>query len=175
LVGGLAILAALEQIAPMPLGLGIKWPNDVWYGENKLCGILVESLGSHTQTASTPYTDVVIGIGMNLKMPEQTKLTAAWTDLQHMLGFTPSRNALIAKMLNALVEKLSLFQTHGFSYFSANWQQYDLLMGKSVELLNANTTQSGIAQGVNEKGELCVKVGGLLKAVRYGDVSVKPE
>lgn len=174
LVSGLAVLSALHEFGTLPKGLGIKWPNDIWHHEAKLCGILIESMSNQVNLQQT-YTDVVIGIGMNLNMPNNDKLLCTWTDLKAVLGFVPSRNHLISNMLNSLIPMLERFQEQGFPAFSKLWTHYDLLMGKKVELLCAKHKQVGIAAGVNERGELCVKMGDTLKAVRYGEVSVRPE
>lgn len=171
LVVGLAILTALNEIAPLPSSVGIKWPNDIWHHNAKLCGILVESQGS---VSLTNATDVVLGIGLNLDMKDAPQLTTDWTDLKRVLGFMPSRNLVIAKVLNAIVLYFARFQAKGFTDFTGEWAEHDLLMNKLVTLSSAQTEQSGIAKGVNERGELCVKIGDSLKAVRYGEVSVKP-
>ncbi len=171
LVIGLAILAVLKEIGPLPSEVGIKWPNDIWHHNAKLCGILVESQSNSTQANTT---DVVLGIGLNLAMQEDPVLTNDWTDLKRVLGFVPSRNQIIAKILNNLVSYFARFQAKGFSDFAAEWAEHDLLVNKSVLLTAAQSQQTGIAKGVNERGELCVKIGETLKAVRYGEVSVKP-
>ncbi len=169
---GLAVIAALKKIGPLPEGVGIKWPNDIWVHEAKLCGILVESLSNQAQSNAT---DVVLGIGLNLNMAEETVLPMEWTDLRQLFGFIPSRNHVIAKLLNELVPYLTRFQEKGFVAFTQEWSQHDLLLNKQVALSVAEVEQSGIAKGVNERGELCVKIGGTLKAIRYGEVSVKPK
>lgn len=173
LVVGLAILESLKEIAPIPAELGIKWPNDIWYKGAKLCGILIESIGK-TTGAQPPYTDVVIGIGMNVNMMAKDA-SNVMIDLRRIFGFIPSRNHVIASMLNALACALNRFQQRGFIDFTKEWAQYDLLAGKIVTLSSEHQAQTGVAQGVNERGELCVKVGSTLKAVRYGDISVRPE
>ncbi len=174
LVSGLAVLTALHEFGTLPKDLGIKWPNDIWHQEAKLCGILIESM-SHAINQQTTHTGVVIGIGMNLNMPHNDALSCAWTDLKSVLGFVPARNHLISSILNSLAPMLERFQEQGFPAFSKLWAHYDLLMGKNVELISSKEKQVGIAQGVNDRGELCVKMGDTLKAVRYGDVSVRPE
>jgi BirA family biotin operon repressor/biotin-[acetyl-CoA-carboxylase] ligase len=171
LVIGLAILAVLKEIAPLPSGVGIKWPNDIWHHNAKLCGILIESQSNPAQANTT---DVVLGIGLNLQMQEDPALTTDWTDLKRVLGFVPSRNLIIAKILNNLVPYFARFQAKGFNDFATEWAEHDLLVNKSVVLSAAQSQQTGIAKGVNERGELCVKIGETLKAVRYGEVSVKP-
>lgn len=171
LVIGLAILAALKEIGPLPLSVGIKWPNDIWDQHAKLCGILVESLVNPAQANTT---DIVLGIGLNLHMQEAPQLTTDWTDLKRVFGFIPSRNDAIAKLLDKLVQYLTRFQAKGFADFASEWAEHDLLLNKKVVLSAVHIQQSGIAKGVNERGELCVKIGDTLKAVRYGEVSVKP-
>lgn len=174
LVSGLAVLSALSQMGSLPPELGIKWPNDIWYKDAKLCGILLESIGN-SSSQSPVYTDVVIGIGMNVNMTANDQITSPWTDLTHVFAQSFSRNDLISELLNSLVAMFELFQKQGFAAFTTLWSHYDLLMGKKIELISLQQSQVGIAQGVNERGELCVKLGEHLKAVRYGEVSVRPE
>jgi BirA family biotin operon repressor/biotin-[acetyl-CoA-carboxylase] ligase len=172
LVVGLAVLEALGRMCPLPFELGIKWPNDIWYKNAKLAGILIESL-NHQATAPCS-TDMIIGIGLNVKMPKVKILPDSWADLTEIFGFIPSRNVMIAQLLNCLVPMLKQFEQSGFQAFTGLWSRYDLLAGKKVELSGALPYQIGIVQGVNERGELCVKIGNTLKALRYGDVTVRP-
>jgi BirA family biotin operon repressor/biotin-[acetyl-CoA-carboxylase] ligase len=72
-------LSALEGITPL-IGLkliealchyseeqfSIKWPNDIYIGNKKVAGILVE-----TALCKETYTDVVVGIGINLDSPQE--------------------------------------------------------------------------------------------------------
>jgi BirA family biotin operon repressor/biotin-[acetyl-CoA-carboxylase] ligase len=173
LVIGLAIIEALKQLAPLPQGLGVKWPNDIWFNEAKLCGILLETATSNAKSQTSSYTDVVIGIGLNVNMSKEQEAPAVWTDLNQVFGFIPSRNRVIANILNVLILMLKQFQDDGFSSFIPLWEKYDLLIGKEIQLTSMQSTQAGVAQGVNERGELCVQIGSILKAIRYGDVSVR--
>lgn len=168
---GLAILAALKELGTLPSGVGIKWPNDIWHKQAKLCGILIESVGSGAQAQAT---DVVMGIGLNLAMPSTTTETD-WTDLKQVFGWVPTRHDIIAKLLNRLVEYLLRFQAKGFADFVTEWEEHDLLHDRTILLSAAHSEQQGVAKGVNERGELCVKIGETLKAVRYGEVSVRPK
>lgn len=170
LVIGLAVLRALQEIFQLPAQLGIKWPNDIWYQDKKLCGILIESLSNPLNESQT---DVVIGIGMNVNMPKQIQ-EMDWIDLKSICGVVLSRNQIIAHLLNTLAPMLSAFEEEGFAAFLHLWSQYDLLKDKNITLTSPKQQQHGIAKGVNERGELCVKMGETLKAIRYGEVSIRP-
>lgn len=59
---GLAVIYTIEDLLPEQLGkLGLKWPNDVFFRERKLAGILCEA----TAGGNANHSSVVIGIGLN--------------------------------------------------------------------------------------------------------------
>jgi BirA family biotin operon repressor/biotin-[acetyl-CoA-carboxylase] ligase len=61
LVIGIAVIDALESLQIS--GVKLKWPNDLYYRDKKLAGILVELSGQAGGSAN-----LVIGMGMNLSM-----------------------------------------------------------------------------------------------------------
>ena len=59
-------LAIVEALAHwLPDGLAIKWPNDIYHGDNKLCGLLIEH---SLDGAMIDYS--VVGIGINVNQRE---------------------------------------------------------------------------------------------------------
>lgn len=54
----LAIVDVLDQYAH---GFSIKWPNDIYYGDRKICGILIE----HSLT-DYGFEHTIIGVGVNI-------------------------------------------------------------------------------------------------------------
>ncbi|MFK7770277.1 MAG: biotin--[acetyl-CoA-carboxylase] ligase [Mariniblastus sp.] len=58
----LAICYAVESTTELS-GITIKWPNDLLVENQKLCGILIESV---TSTSSNSETHFVVGIGINV-------------------------------------------------------------------------------------------------------------
>ena len=57
-MAAVAVCRALEQVCAV--SPRIKWVNDLYLGDKKVCGILCEAVG----------TAVIVGIGLNLKAPE---------------------------------------------------------------------------------------------------------
>lgn len=58
-------LAIVEFLSRYTDGISIKWPNDIYYNDKKICGILIE----HTLQGSA-IKNTIIGVGLNIN---QTK------------------------------------------------------------------------------------------------------
>lgn len=166
LVTGLAVAEALQRIGIQ--GHGVKWPNDLYYHNKKLGGILLESVGSLTQ--------VVIGIGLNVNMlPTQGEtIDQPWTSLQQIQGRVIERNALIAQILNLLVVDLQAFLQWDMAQFQRHWQQWDVLNKQQVRVLSGDESIEGIAQGIDSQGQLCLRLAdGSLRTFSSADISVR--
>ncbi len=57
----MAISVALTQTLDMLHGVSIKWPNDIYVGDRKICGILIENV-----LKGGSIKDCIIGIGLNV-------------------------------------------------------------------------------------------------------------
>lgn len=123
-------------------GIQLKWPNDVLYNGRKLAGILIE----------TKQDRVVIGIGMNLYLPEDAD--PHWISVHEITGEVVGRNRVAGLLVNELLEQLTLFESQGLMVFLEDWQHYDALIGKQIILQAGNTKFAGIMKGITEQGEL---------------------
>ena len=138
-------------------GHGVKWPNDILVGGEKLAGILVEM-----QSSGAGPAIAVTGFGLNVSMPggEDRSIDRPWTDLGSRLGKLPPRNRLIAMLLEELLHGLSLFEIEGFEPFVRAWAQRDLLRDRNVDLESGRQRYSGIARGIDASGGLLLEVTG---------------
>lgn len=167
----LAVAVAIARVLRR-LGVsdvGVKWPNDIYWHDRKLAGILLEMRGE----AGGPTT-VVIGVGMNLllEVNQARQIDQPWVDLQTILGKIPSRNDLFANLLSELVSVIqSLPRQH--SELLAEWQSLDVLHGQEVEVLLADQTLRGRAHGINSDGSLRVEHNGEMIACHSGEVSLR--
>ncbi|MBP5454073.1 MAG: biotin--[acetyl-CoA-carboxylase] ligase, partial [Lachnospiraceae bacterium] len=83
------------------LSIGIKWVNDLYLDNKKICGILTEAVTTGVNKGS-----VVVGIGINFLEHELSD------ELKPIVGFLPkketvTRNILIAKIISNLETELS--------------------------------------------------------------------
>ncbi len=151
LVAGLAVAEALEETG---VAIGLKWPNDLLAGGEKLGGILVEMRGDPTAAC-----DMVVGVGLNLRLSEAARdtLDRPVTDLYRLAGEVPARNRLAGRILHRLARTLYRFGREGFSPFRGPWQQRDLLIGRQVRVETPAGDLAGVVLGVDEQGALLLE------------------
>lgn len=168
LVVGVAVVSALESFGLTNVGL--KWPNDIMYGQRKLGGILLEISGD----AAGPC-QVVIGVGLNLQMPQSVsaEINQPWIDLRSITMQKIQRNKLAGILLRELLTVLPKFQKKGWSEFRGQWEALDVLYGQAVNVHTAHGILSGIAQGIDELGNLQVKIGHQIQSFNSGEVSIR--
>jgi len=169
LATGVALIRALRV-----LGLAdaqLKWPNDVLFGEAKLAGILIETLGDMSGPSA-----VVIGIGVNLSLqPQQLQqIEQAATALAEMTEAVPERNHLFALILLQLDEVLHEFAAHGFTALRSEWQSYHAMQNQAVQLtLPDGSHIDGIVRGVADDGALELETMQQIRKFNVGEVSLR--
>lgn len=65
---GLSLVVGVAAAEALHPEVGLKWPNDLWWQDRKLAGILVETAG----TAQGRERFVVVGLGLNIATPQPT-------------------------------------------------------------------------------------------------------
>lgn len=94
-----------------PSPLALKWPNDVFCDGHKLGGILCAM--TSTKTEAEPTFAIVMGIGLNLAVPEGRLPTAQSTSLQLHITQMPEidalRDMIAADLTNALRRRVTDF------------------------------------------------------------------
>lgn len=164
---GVAIVRALK--AAEIEGIGLKWPNDIYWQGKKLGGILVEVSGESTGPCS-----VVTGIGLNLYIPEKQaqKIEQPWTDLAKISDIPISRNRLTALLLNHLLPVLDQFSVNGIQAYLDEWRSHDCLKDHNVTVFVGNDALTGLAQGIDDKGLFRLQgEDGIIKSFASGEIS----
>jgi BirA family biotin operon repressor/biotin-[acetyl-CoA-carboxylase] ligase len=167
LVVGIQVCLVLQALYPN-LHPKIKWPNDIFIGDKKIAGILVEIL-SESHVASR----VITGVGLNVNM---AGLDASHTNysLYQALGCTIDRNKLAAKLIDGLISLTDEFLETGLDFLYNNWSHYDYLYNKHCSLLTPSGGVNGVAKGIDANGLLRLKLNsGQTKTFSSGDVHIE--
>jgi BirA family biotin operon repressor/biotin-[acetyl-CoA-carboxylase] ligase len=165
---GVAVSRALGGLGAR--GVLLKWPNDVWFENRKMGGVLVETKSS----GGTAH--VVVGVGLNLYLSETSRRLIGCDGLAGLDEACRSpigRNALAAALLDQLLSMLPLFERHGFKAFRDEWRALDALRGRPARVLLAQGTVEGIACGVDEDGGLLLEKDGHLDKFMSGEASLR--
>lgn len=148
----------------------LKWPNDIYYNNQKLAGILVEVEG---QVGAS--TSAIIGIGVNIHLPNNVDgIDQAFTDLHSISEKKIERNRFAAALIHNLWQALPLFEKEGMQPFILRWQQADLYKDKLVKLLSGDNVTVGVSRGIDDTGALLLENEGVVQAFHGGEISVRP-
>ena len=133
----------------------IKWVNDIFIQDKKICGILTEGILSNSQKGK--INPAIIGIGINLQedkngFPEEISKIAGSVNIDFSL-----REKIIQTLLQEILEDLKV-QNH--QQVMTEYKNRSNLIGKTVDVIeNTFSGQSYQAQVVDitEQGHLLVK------------------
>lgn len=180
-------------VATCNVAAAIKWPNDILIGERKVAGILIET----SYQRSTGQLIAVLGIGINVnghvaqlaanervRTSTSAELATRAITLEEACGHTVSREALIAQLLQQLEHSYLALQQEVSSGDSGaprpisrllreTWRSHLSMLGRTVEVRQGNHHLSGVAEDVNETGELLLRLhSGDRITITWGDVAI---
>ena len=147
---GVVIAETLESLGLK--GHGIKWPNDIFWQQRKMGGILIETVNQSGK--------VVIGIGLNLKMSqeEQNQIDQAVVTLEEALnGESFVKEDVIIQLIIRLNEKLKIFGALDFKHFTRTWERWDILYDQVVMIKYQGLDLMGQIKGIDSSGRLKFK------------------
>lgn len=165
---GVAIIRALQRYGMESARL--KWPNDIVVGDAKLGGVLIE-----LQAEAEGPCRVVIGIGLNLRLPDSASVTLkrSVTDVSRHTAEPLRRNELAALLLDELLSLLQRYPVRGFAGVRDEWLRHDALRGMDVTVTGLDKELHGVARGVDEQGALRLETLQGMRMLHGGEVSLR--
>jgi BirA family biotin operon repressor/biotin-[acetyl-CoA-carboxylase] ligase len=165
---GLAVALAVTVVGALETlgyaGVRLKWPNDLYFGEAKLGGLMVQAEGGRTPR-------LVIGLGLNVhEAPALEDRATVALDQVAKPGLI--RNTLAAALARALSEGLERFGHEGFAGFADEYRRLDLLAGRAVRLTTPGGLVNGVVRGVGAVGEIAIETPSGLCHYAAGEVSL---
>ena len=149
-VRAVSVEAALRAGGADPFKFGLKWPNDVLAGGQKLSGILLEA-----ETVPAGLA-VVVGIGTNVTAAPEGMPTPA-TSL-HALGIQISAEELFRALSDAWVEYRGIWDKgRGFAEIRKLWLARAAGLGEKVAINTGAATIEGMFDTIDEAGCLIVR------------------
>ena len=161
----LSIISALSVIETINIdNLSIKWPNDVYYKDNKLVGILLEGV------TTNKFECLIIGIGINVNQEE-------------FIGDYKREPTSLYRILNRKVDidklKIKVYENieHNFNLVKKEYDFYDeiskldYLKNKDVFADINNEVKHIKVLGINKDYSLKVKTDNKILNLETGEIS----
>lgn len=159
----------------------IKWVNDIYMSNRKICGILTEAVSDFE---SGSIESIILGIGINYStpaahFPDDIKNIAASLysepemtpgSLKHSAD-KPSRNKLAAAVIEQV---LALTENLDPADFMEEYKSRCFIIGKDITVYRGNEIYNAKAVDINNEGALIVrKTDGSEEILNSGEVSVR--
>lgn len=165
-----AVARAIEEITGEEAR--IKWVNDVYCRDKKVCGILTEA-SLAMENGGLDYA--VVGIGVNVFTPKngfppelREIATALFPDEKTKSGV---KNRLAAAILNHF---MSYYRELTAKTFLQEYKNRSLLPGREILVLRGNDTQKAMAISIDDRFRLRVRYpDGKEEALDSGEVSIR--
>ena len=148
--------AVCETLKVLGVKSQIKWPNDIFAGGRKICGILIENTFSGKNITSS-----VVGLGLNIynELPQELKEIA--TSVLEQTGkryeVKQAEEILLSFLQKGVKDK---------------YESYLGFIGEEVRLLSGEKEFSGIVLGVDKQGNLLARVDGKVCVFASAEVQI---
>ena len=166
-ISAVAVCRAIEKLTEKKAS--IKWVNDIYVDDRKVCGILSEA-SYNLEDAKLDY--VVVGIGVNL-YPPKNGLPAALAETAGSILDKPgslSRNQLVAEILNNF---WSIYLNDDNSYVD-EYRKKSFVLGNEIDVITPKETRKATALAINDDCSLQVRYeDGTEASLSSGEISIR--
>ncbi|MPM14211.1 Bifunctional ligase/repressor BirA [bioreactor metagenome] len=166
-----AVAEAIEAVSNKEAK--IKWVNDIYCNNKKVCGILTEAFFDF-ESGITDYA--VLGIGINVIIPkegfaEEIKDIASGIFEDEISASTDIRSKLIAEVLEGFWNYYKHIEDKSFL---ESYKSRSLLINKEVNILSSKSSDKATVLEIDDECRLKVKMeDGTIKLLSSGEVSIK--
>ncbi|NMC57320.1 MAG: biotin--[acetyl-CoA-carboxylase] ligase [Eubacteriaceae bacterium] len=129
----------------------IKWLNDIYYKDKKICGILSEAV---TNCETGMVESVVVGIGINFKTEFSGELMQTAGSLYAGVKPPITRNRLIAEVINQM---LDISEDFVYREFLNEYKEDSFVIGQDIVFFRNNIWHNAKAVDIADNGGLVVQ------------------
>lgn len=143
----------------------IKWPNDIYAGNKKIAGILIEN-----QIRGTQWTHAIVGVGLNINQLKFEDLNRA-TSIQLETGKTEKIQLVLKNLLKELQKTFRQMINKEAELFT-NYNENLMAMGKSILYRKNFETHQGTLLSVKENGCVEIETNGKKREYKHKEIEL---
>ena len=167
----MAASIAIARAIKRETGIGalIKWPNDIYIGDRKVGGLLVEI---SAETDKINYCIIGIGIDVNVRQEDFPEdMVTPITSISAETGNEINRAALLARILRGFEQRYKLLEEEEYTSIITEWKSLSLTLDKRVQIKTLKKAYTGVAIDIDEHGALIIrKDNGKIERCISGDI-----
>lgn len=178
---GLSLSIPVTQLSGLSIAVGValcellnawrvparlKWPNDLWIGDRKLGGFLMELQGD---VHDAVY--VVVGLGLNVKSITLDGINPASIDETPKASWTDTDTALVIECIERVTHE---FPAQDPASLVERFHRVSALTGRQLTVSDGRHERSGVMAGINAEGAMLLMTDDGIITISAGDVSVRP-
>ena len=166
MAGSIAVARAIRK--EYDIGALIKWPNDVFIGNKKVAGLLLE-----LSAEADVVHHALLSIGIDVNVPISNfspELQDRITSISIELGHEVDRAALLARILKEFESRFLLVESGEYDTIIREWKSISCTLENRVQIRTLKNSFEGDAVDIDEFGALIIrKENGRLERVIAGD------
>lgn len=147
-VVSLGITDCLQSLIPGGNIIKIKWPNDIYINDHKVCGILISNKLSRTQLSAS-----IVGIGLNVNQTEFPSWVPNPISLKQITGEELSLRPLLENIVQAIQTRYRQLPTNP-AILDQEYLSRLLRLHQPARYLCHGEAITATIQGVNQYGHL---------------------
>ena len=142
-----------QMLSSWGFELQVKWPNDLLHNHHKICGILAEKWNSPSGGA------LILGIGININITasELQSIAKPATSLREICGHRLNREYILKCLLQRLEKAWEKYESQALQPWLDTWRKMTNFVGSPARLVQNDTAQEGVIQGIADDGSLLFK------------------
>lgn len=153
LLSEIAALALCDTFADCGIGTQIKWTNDIYHGDRKLTGILIE----HFYAGST-LARSIIGIGINVNQERFDPVLPNPVSMRQIAGRTFDRDAVLERFAARFDERFDRLEAGHIAETEADYRSRMYRFGCEQRFALPDGSQlTAVIEGVRPSGELLLR------------------
>jgi BirA family biotin operon repressor/biotin-[acetyl-CoA-carboxylase] ligase len=148
----------------------LKWPNDIYYQNQKLGGILIES---RPTTEGNYYFAIGFGINVSMTAEDLEAVPQAATSVNLISGAPISRNLLLAEVIRQVVQMIHGFDESSIVELVEEFNHHDAFHNQRIRVTTSSQSIYGVNKGINHSGQLELETEAGRQQFSAADISVR--
>ena len=165
-IAAVAVCEAIESVSDQKAS--IKWVNDIFVRNKKVCGILTEG-SFNLESGQLDYA--ILGIGINVYTPKD----GFPDDLKQIAGsvFTSNQNDIKNRLVSEILNRFFFYYNNSSNY-AEEYRRRSFVIGKEVSLVSSDKSDTATVIDIDNQCRLKVRYNdGKEEYFSSGEISIR--